>query len=43
MIFIMIMIIFCIQALSVDVHKAKKLAKCGHELILEHAFARFQY
>ena len=32
--------IFYLQALSVDVHKAKKLAKCGHELILEHAFAR---
>jgi len=29
-----------LEALSVDVHKAKKLAKCGHELILEHAFAR---
>ena len=24
-------------------HKAKKLAKCGHELILEHAFARYQH
>ena len=29
-----------IEALTVDVHKAKNLAKAGHELMLEHAFAR---
>ena len=28
------------EALSIDAHKAKKLAKAGHELIAEHAFAR---
>ena len=28
------------KALSVDVYKAKKLARTGIELILEHAFAR---
>ena len=28
------------EALSVDALKAKKLAKAGHQLISEHAFAR---